>query len=189
MIEIVSYDEILKNNTRIVSENIILRPFSIEDSEDVLEYGKDKKVTKYLTWDSFYTLEDAKNIIENYYKKQLNTYAIELKCLKKCIGCIDIRVDSKNNKATFGYVLNSKYWGRGIMTEALKVILDLSFNKLKLNKVEGCHYVGNEGSGKVMQKCMMKYEGTALEEVFVKGKYFDVVHYGITRKQYKEIYG
>lgn len=187
--EDMGYDEILKDNTRIESKNIILRPFSIEDREDVLEYGKDEKVTKYLTWNSFYTIEDAENTIEKYYKNKLNAYAIELRCLKKCIGCIEIRVDAKNNKATFGYLLNSKYWGRGIMTEALMAVLDLAFNKLNLNRVEGCHYVGNEGSGKVMKKCMMKYEGTALEEVFIKERYYDVVHYGITRKQYKEIYG
>lgn len=184
-----SCEEILKKNTKLESENLILRPFKLEDSEDVLEYAKDTKVTKYLTWESFYTIEDAEKTIKNYYLTRSNAYAIELKCLKKCIGCIEIIVDNKNNKGTFGYLLNSKYWGRGIMTEALKTILDFSFNKLNLNRVEGCHYVGNEGSGKVQQKVRMKYEGTGIEEVLVKGKYYDVVHYGITKKQYKEIYG
>ena len=42
----------------------------------------------------------------------------------------------------------------------------------------------NEGSGRVMQKCGMHYEGTGLQEVKIKGSYFDVVHYAILKDQW-----
>lgn len=45
------------------------------------------------------------------------------------------------------------------MTEALSAILQLCFDKLELNRVESTHYLGNEGSGKVMKKCGMQLEG------------------------------
>jgi len=53
-----------------------------------------------------------------------------------------------------------------------------------LNRVEATHYVGNEGSGRVMQKCGMTYEGTGIKEVKIKGVFQDVVHYAILRKQW-----
>jgi len=62
------------------------------------------------------------------------------------------------------------------------LILNFSFSKLGLNRVEPTHYVGNEGSGRVMQKCGMKYEGTGLQEVKVKNIFYDVVHYAILRE-------
>ena len=70
------------------------------------------------------------------------------------------------------------------MTEALKLIIDFAFSKLGLNRIESTHYVGNEGSGRVMQKCGMIYEGKGLQEVKIKGTYYDVVHYGILREDW-----
>jgi len=70
------------------------------------------------------------------------------------------------------------------MSEALNLILDFSFSKLELNRVEATHYIGNEGSGRVMQKCGMRYEGTGIQEVKVKGIFYDVVHYAILREEW-----
>ncbi len=72
------------------------------------------------------------------------------------------------------------------MTEALTAILKLCFDKLELNRVEATHYVGNEGSGRVMNKSGMRLEGLAIQEVKIKGIFHDVVHYGITRSQWNE---
>ena len=65
------------------------------------------------------------------------------------------------------------------MTEALSAVLNLCFEKLELNRVESTHYVGNEGSGRVMQKCGMKFEGMSPQKEKVKGVFVDMVHYGI----------
>lgn len=70
------------------------------------------------------------------------------------------------------------------MSEALKLIIDFIFSKLELNRIEATHYVGNEGSGRVMQKCGMRYEGTGLQEVKVKDTFYDVVHYAILREDW-----
>ena len=126
----------------------------------------------------------AENIIENIYMKRNGIYAIELKEEKKCIGCIDIRMDYYSNKASFGYVLNRSYWNKGYMTEALKVILDLSFNKLKVNRMEACHYIGNEGSGRVMEKCGMHYEGTGHNKSLIRYKSHAEKHYAILANEY-----
>lgn len=44
--------------------------------------------------------------------------------------------------------------------------------------------MGNEGSGRVMQKCGMKYEGTGLQEVKIKNVFYDVVHYVILKEDW-----
>jgi len=98
--------------------------------------------------------------------------------------CIDVRVNPDHEKASFGYVLNRNYWNHGYMTEALEAILKLCFEDLELNRVEATHYVGNEASGKVIENCGMRQEGIALQEVKIKGKFHDVVHYGITKDQW-----
>lgn len=179
----INYIDILKNADGLESENLKLRRFHIKDIEDVYEYAKDEKTVEYLTWEKAENLEDIIYIINNIYN-DLGVFAIELKKEKKCIGCIEMRLDNINDKISFGYVLNREYWNRGYMTEALEILIELSFEKLGINKVESTHYRGNEGSGKVMEKAGMKLEGIIEDELYIKGKYRDIYHYGMTKERY-----
>ncbi|NLL71808.1 MAG: GNAT family N-acetyltransferase [Epulopiscium sp.] len=178
-----NYNKILEGNTVLESERLMLRPFSLKDTKDVFLYAQDEVVTKYLTWSTHNSVEETQKTIEEFYMKK-GVFAIELKAKQMCIGCIELRINEKHNKASFGYVLNRHYWNKGYMTEALQLLLDLSFTKLELNRIESTHYVGNEASGQVMKKCGMKYEGTGRQEVKIKGIYYDVVHYGILREEW-----
>lgn len=175
------YNRILENNFILESSRLILRPFSIDDTDNVFSYSSDNIVTKYLTWSSHTDLSQTEKVVKDFFIDKVGIFAIELKSEHKCIGCIDLRLCIEHNKASFGYVLNRRYWNNNYMSEALSTILDLSFSKLRLNRVEATHYVGNEGSGHVMQKCGMKYEGTGIQEVKVKDIFHDVVHYAILR--------
>jgi ribosomal-protein-alanine N-acetyltransferase len=179
------YKDVLHSQTAIPTERLLLRKFTMEDAEDVYEYASDAQTVKYLTWEGMSTLEQAKNIIGSFYSND-GVYALELRETGHCAGAISISVIPEHEKAGFGYVLNKKYWGQGYMTEALSAILRLAFDKLELNRVEATHYAGNEGSGKVMEKCGMIKEGFALQEVKVKGIFQDVIHYGITKEQWKK---
>ena len=176
--------EVLYENETLETENLLLRKFTAEDAPDVLEYGSDAATLQYLVWDGLMTLEEAKAAIYEYYWSKPGIYAIERKESKKCIGNIDLRLEPEHEKASFGYLLNRRYWGKGYMTEALSALLALCFEKLGLSRVESIHYVGNERSGRVMQKCGMENEGVARREVKVKGVFHDVVHYGITKERW-----
>lgn len=178
------YNKIIKENSILESNRLILRPFSIDDIDDVFLYASDDIVTKYLTWSAHTNISQTERVVKEFYIGNIGIFAIELKSEHKCIGCIDLRLCIEHNKASFGYVLNRKYWNNGYMTEALNLILDLSFSKLELNRIESTHYIGNEGSGRVMQKCGMKYEGIGLQEVKIKDTFYDVVHYAILREDW-----
>ena len=180
----IDYNKILTENSVLESERLVLRPFSMDDVNEVFLYASDAQVTKYLTWSSHTDITQTEKIVKEVFMGKPGVYAIELKSEQKCIGCIDLRLCPEHDKASFGYVLNRKYWNQGYMSEALKLILNLSFTKLELNRVESTHYVGNEGSGRVMEKCGMKYEGKGLQEVKIKGNYYDVIHYAILKENW-----
>jgi ribosomal-protein-alanine N-acetyltransferase len=181
-----NYNEIIRSNSVIPTQRMILRRFMLDDAEDIYEYASDAETVKYLTWDGITSLEAARNVITNFYNHE-GVYALELSDSKKCVGCIDLRIFPEHEKASFGYVLNRNYWNNGYMTEALNALLALCFEELEVNRVEATHYAGNEGSGKVMEKCGMKMEGLALQEVKIKGVFHDVVHYGITKEQWTRL--
>ncbi|WP_099205745.1 GNAT family N-acetyltransferase [Scatolibacter rhodanostii] len=180
-----NYLEILYDNEVLEGERIRLRKFAKADVDDVFAYASDEEATKYLTWGPFEKKKQALHNITDFYWSRPGIYAIELKSENKCLGCIDICLNIKDEKCEFGYVLNRHYWGHGYMTEALNLILSLCFDKLDLNRVEALHYTPNIASGKVMQKCGMKHEGTFIQEVKVKGVFYDCEHYGITQEMWK----
>ncbi|SCH43875.1 GNAT family N-acetyltransferase [Romboutsia sp. 1001713B170207_170306_H8] len=177
------YSLILSQYKNLYTSRMKLRPFSMEDRKDVFEFAGDEEATKFVTWEAHKSIDQSANSILNYYSRG-GVYAIELKENKKCIGCFDIRIDSENDKASFGYILNRQYWNKGYMTEVLDLMLKLCFDVLKLNRVEAEHYTENPGSGRVMQKCNMKFEGRGIQEVKVKGIYHDIDHYAILKSDW-----
>jgi len=177
-----NYNEVLYDNETLHTKNLLLRKFKKDDAQDVFEYGSDAETLRYLFWSGIATVEEAKQAIVNVYWSRPGFFAIELK--GKCIGCIDIRLEPEHEKSGFGYVLNRQHWGKGYMTEALCAVLALCFAKLDLNRVESNHFAGNDGSGRVMEKCGMVMEGIGKQEAKAKGIFYDVVHYGITKERW-----
>ena len=178
---VANYKEVLYDNETLATPNLVLRKFKKEDAADVFEFASDDETVLFLTWEKHKTIDEAKAAIVDYYWSRPGIFAIELKTNRKCIGCIDLRLEPEHEKASFGYVLNRQYWGKGYMTEALSAALTLCFEKLELNRVEATHYVGNESSGRVMAKCGMELEGVGKQEEKIKGVFRDSVHYGITK--------
>ena len=179
-----NYKEVLYDNEKLETERLILRKSAKNDAPDILEYASDAETVKFLAWEGTKTVEEALDGIINYHWANPGNWMIELKENGKCIGSIGLRVEAEHDKADFGYVLNRSYWNKGYMSEALLALLKLCFEELDLNRVEAIHYAGNEASGKVMEKCGMKFEGISEQGKKIKGVFRDIVNYGITKKHW-----
>lgn len=152
---------------RIETDRLILRRYVIEDADAMYKnWASDSEVTKFLTWQPHSSVDVSRSIIENWLKeysdKKYYQWAIVLKANgNEPIG--DISVGQMNEDISMvhiGYCLGRAWWRRGIMSEALKAVMDFMFDTVEVNRVESRHDPMNPNSGKVMQKCGMKYEGT-----------------------------
>ena len=93
-------------------------------------------------------------------------------------------VSIKNNSAEIGYVLSSKFWNKGIASEAVNEILKFAFCRLDLQRVEAIFLPENEKSRRVLRKCGMKFEGVKRSALIVKGEYRDVEMFSIIKADY-----
>ena len=59
-----------------------------------------------------------------------------------------------------GYNIGRKWWRQGITSEAAQAVLDFAFGVVGFHRIEAIHAVANPGSGGVMKKCGMRYEGS-----------------------------
>ena len=172
---------------KIIGDRIILRKLRMSDADDIYEYCKDQAVSRYTQHMPYpykrkYAAQFIKDCAKKWKQKEAYTYGIEYN--GKIIGSVGITI-KPGNIAEMGYSLNKSYWRQGLTTEAAKLLLREAFKKLKLHKIYATHHPENPASGKVMKKIGMKYEGLLREHVFAKGKYLDLVQYGILRREYK----
>ncbi len=152
---------------RIETDRLILRRYVIEDADAMYKnWASDSEVTKFLTWQPHSSVDVSRSIIEDWLKEYSDEkyyqWAIVLKDNgNEPIGGISVvHMNEDISMVHIGYCLGRAWWRRGIMSEALKAVMDFMFDTVEVNRVESRHDPMNPNSGKVMQKCGMKYEGT-----------------------------
>lgn len=171
--------KIFSNIPTINTDRLILRKITIDDVDDMNEYSKNQSVTKYLTWsphpDKAHTFEYINYLQMRYRTGDFYDWAIVWRDTGKMIGtCGFTRFDYPNDSAEIGYVLNPEYHGLGIVTEAVKAVIEFGFSNLALNRIEGRYIAENLASRRVMEKNGMIYEGIRREGMLIKGRYRDI---------------
>ncbi len=176
---------------RMETGRLILRPFAMADAQAMYDnWASDPEVTKYLTWPAHGNLDISRMVlsdwVSHYGEEDYYQWAIELKDLGQPIGSIS--VVSKNDRAELvhiGYCIGKAWWHRGYTSEALKAVLDFFFDQVGVNRVETRHDPNNPNSGKVMEKCGMKFEGTLRQSDWNNQGICDASWYGLLKGERK----
>ncbi|RBP66757.1 RimJ/RimL family protein N-acetyltransferase [Alkalibaculum bacchi] len=147
------------------TERLILRPWRIEDADNLYEFAKDPQVGPIAGWPVHTSIENSREIIENVLSAP-ETYAVCLKEDDKAIGSIGLMIGENSNislnrnEAEIGYWIGVPFWGRGLITEAVRELMGYAFNELDLKKLWCGYFEGNERSKRVQEKCGFKYQCT-----------------------------
>ena len=110
-------------------------------------------------------------------------WAIALKTENKIVGTIGYhRIEKEHYRAEVGYMLHPDYWNTGLMTEALKVIIDFGFDEMNLHSIEGNINPNNAVSRKILEKFGFVKEAYFKENYFFNGKFFDSEVYSLLKR-------
>ena len=172
------------------TDRLILRAWQETDVNDMFEYAVDERVGPSAGWPVHESIETSKGIIDNFIKNN-DVYAIVLKSENKVIGSLGLhdRAPDESLKhlkqREIGYVLNPKYWGRGIMPEAVKCVIKHGFEELNLDLIWCGYYSFNENSKRVVEKCGFNYKFTMTKTLPLLGdKEVENLLYNITKEEY-----
>ena len=155
-----------KGTVRLETERLILRRFTLDDAEDAFRnWAQSEAVTKYLTWKPYKNIDDLKGYIQycidEYQKPDNYNWVIEYKEIGEPIGSISVMWVREDIAACeIGYCMSERFWGMGIMPEALKEVIRFLFEEVGMNRIQATHDANNPNSGRVMEKCGMQHEGT-----------------------------
>lgn len=150
----------LKSFPKINTKRLFLRKIEESDWEVILYQRSDKTINEFIerpenrkTKNKSDAFKFIKEINEETENDKSITWGITLKNDSKIVGTICLWNFSDNNKtAEVGYGLDPEFQGKGIMSEALISIVNLGFNKLKLDKIEAFTHKENIASKKLLEK-------------------------------------
>ena len=172
----------------IVTPRLRLKGFELSDAEDVFAYGSDPEVSRFTTWQTHRSIEDARSYIGKLLDDGPHEpcWAIRLRDETRVIGAIEMGPCDKA-EAGLHYVLAKPYWNRGLMSEAAGAVLRWGFESYpNLNRVVTSAVAENFGSRRVMEKCGLRFERTRPEKWAKLPEPVELAVYSITRQQWLE---
>ena len=171
------------------TERLLLRPFRLDDVDDVFEYARDPEWARYLGGHipQPYTRRDAeefvaRSVLASWDAKPI--FAVELD--GRVVGGVGFRVQQTDAIAELGYTLARPHWGKGLMPEAAGAVIDWGFESLGLAKVYALIDLRHTRSQRVMEKLGMTREGVLRSHASVRGNRIDVATYGLVREDWEQ---
>ena len=179
-----------KGTVTLETERLLLRRFTEADAGPAFRnWCGDREVVRFLRWAAHESLSVTQAVLydwcRSYTKDSFYQWAIVLKETREPIGSISVvSFDDKTQKLHLGYCIGRQWWGQGFMTEALGELLRFFFEKVGVRRVEAQHDPNNPGSGAVMRKCGMTFEGTLRQADWSNQGIVDACMYSIVSEEY-----
>ncbi|MEP0881772.1 GNAT family N-acetyltransferase [Trichocoleus sp. ST-U3] len=177
----------------IQTQRLTLRPFTLPDAPDVQRFASAREIADTTLIPHPYEDGMAQAWIKAhsaaFKEKKAITQAIALRETGELCGTVNLMIDAKQNNAEIGYWIGKPYWGQGYCTEAAKALLQYGFEELKLHRIHVSHFSRNPGSGRVMQKLGMQYEGCRRQHLRKGETFEDIEQYGILKSDWQQMIG
>lgn len=146
---------------KIETERLILREWSYDDLDDFFEYASVDGVGQMAGWEPHPNKEKSMEILTRFINGK-KTFSIVYKENNKVIGSLGLEEYGLEEKLSeffpyygrsIGYVLSKDYWNKGLMTEAVKAVINYCFNVFNYDFLLCGYFDFNLQSKRVQEKC------------------------------------
>lgn len=167
---------------------IKLREFENSDCFRLAELCNNKNIWNNVRdiFPSPYTQKDAEFFIGLCNSSHpATTFAIELH--SELVGCIglELQTDIHKKSAEIGYWIGEPFWGKGIASQAVLLMVEYGFEKFGLNRIYAGVYDYNKASCRVLEKSGFQLEGILRKAVYKNECFFDEYRYAIIKDSTK----
>lgn len=168
--------------------NCRLKKWELSDAKDLAIALSNKKIQDNLR-DGLpypYTEKDGVDYISAMLTADENdTFAFAIMADDKVVGSIGAFRQGNIHRRTaeLGYYIAEEYWGRGIMTEAVKQICEYVFDKSDIIRIYAEPFAYNTASCRVLEKAGFQYEGTLRNNAVKNGKVIDMKMYSLLKEE------
>jgi [ribosomal protein S5]-alanine N-acetyltransferase len=158
-----------------------LRPFREGDEPALVRHADNRNVWRNLA-DLFphpYTFEAAEAWVRLNIDTPIDHLSLAIAVDDEVVGAIGLTAkdDVHRKTAEIGYWLSEAYWGRGIASEAVGLIVEYGFQALDLARIEAAVFPWNPASARVLEKNGFAFEARLKHRVFKDGELVDELMY------------
>ncbi len=162
-----------------------LRPWRMDDAADLIAAANNRNVSVMLRdWFPYpYTPADADAYLARAIGDEEASVRFCIEVDGRAVGGIGLHPQKDVNRLTaeLGYWLAERFWGRGIMSAAVRAIVAHGFATLPLERIEAYVFANNPASARVLEKCGFTFEGRLRRNVIKDGELLDSLVYSILR--------
>jgi [ribosomal protein S5]-alanine N-acetyltransferase len=168
----------------LLAPECVVRNYMLDDAASLARHGNNRKIWLNLR-DRFphpYTEHAARGYITyNLEQQRPTSFAIEVD--GSAVGGISLRPgeDIERRTAEMGYWLGEEYWGRGIVTAAIRLVTEYAFGECDLDRVFAVPFVHNEASWRALEKAGYAREGLMRKSAIKDGVVYDQYLYARVR--------
>lgn len=168
--------------------DVRLEPWGRHHKTGLLEAAHDERIARHMT-DRFaypYTDADADQwlAICEGEDPPLNFTILVDGVVAGGLGA-EPRDDVFTGSAEIGWWLAPAYWNQGIMTTAVKRLIEYCFEELGLYRVEAGVFHTNPASARVAEKVGMRLEGVAVDGYIKNSELFDRLQFGLAKRDWE----
>jgi ribosomal-protein-alanine N-acetyltransferase len=171
---------------------LTLRPFVEADAEPLFEHASNPNVTRFTLWDHHKSVAETVAFVRDYallrYREGMaEPYAITLTPdLANPIGACGCFWSSQPNRTMeLGYWIAEPFWGKGLVVEACRGVVDYAFRALQPERMQARVIAGNDASGRVLEKLRFRYEGTLRRALLRRGNHEDVMIFAMLQEEWE----
>lgn len=167
-----------------MDETFFLREQMVEDTEPFFEYYTNPEVARHILATNPKNLAEASAEIHycrNLFKYKRGIYwTLARKEDDRMVGAIGLYINNQHYRAEICYDIARPYWNKGIMTKALRCIIDYCFNNVNINRIEAITTKENLASIALLKKLGFEHEGALKNYRYFNGKSHDIEMFSIT---------
>jgi RimJ/RimL family protein N-acetyltransferase len=173
----------------IATDRLILRPLVSSDARAIAEKINSYAISKNLARVPFpYTLEDADAFLswaaDLDYRSAFRAISLKQRP-DDLIGVISYDWMEEKKLAELGYWLVEEQWGKGLMTEAARAMVQHAFLVSGHDLLSSCYFVENPASGKVLLHAGFEVTGTCKHFSKAQGREVPVINMQLSQENWR----
>jgi [ribosomal protein S5]-alanine N-acetyltransferase len=164
------------------TERLVFRQFHKKDAAQLFKIRSNPQVMEFMDAIIVKSEDGAKVLLKTFHRefrdKKGITWAITDKQTNQLIGSFGYwRLIKPHNRAEIGYSLLPEYWGKGLMAETFKTLIEFGFNQMQVHSIEANVNPQNQKSIQLLERVGFRKEAHFRENFFYKDQYLDSAIY------------
>jgi ribosomal-protein-alanine N-acetyltransferase len=173
----------------LTTSRLQLRPMQTDDAADLHEAFGDAETMRFMDRPLSHSLADTERhmaVLTLRLPEWMATWSLVCGETGQVVGFVNYHHrEIWNRRLEIGFMLGRRYWGLGLMSEALRAVLDHCFATLNTNRIEVTVNPDNSAAIAMIEHLGFVAEGGPLRErQLVGATYRDLMMYGLLRREW-----